>query len=69
MFFVGFWMFWKGVKKVCDGEWEFEFYGFLMILLNEIVKLIYFKVMLVILMMFEEVDLWLIGEWDEVKYL
>ncbi|WP_412066352.1 hypothetical protein [Rhizobium sp. SYY.PMSO] len=36
---------------------------------NEIVKPIHFKAMPAILTTPEEADLWLTGEWDEVKHL
>jgi putative SOS response-associated peptidase YedK len=38
MFFAGFWTPWKGVRKVRDGEREFELYGFLTTSPNEIVS-------------------------------
>lgn len=69
MFFAGFWTPWKGVKKVRDGEREFELYGILTTSPNEIVKPIHFKAMPAILTTPEEVDLWLTGAWDEVKHL
>ncbi|UOK73915.1 SOS response-associated peptidase [Ancylobacter polymorphus] len=69
MFFAGFWTPWKGVKKVRDGEREFELYGFLTTSPNDIVKPIHFKAMPAILTTHEEVDLWLTGSWEEVKHL
>lgn len=69
MFFAGFWTPWKGVKKVRDGEREFELYGFLTTSPNEIVSPIHQKAMPAILTTPEEVDLWLTGEWNEVKHL
>ena len=69
MFFAGFWTPWKGVKKVRDGEREFELYGFLTTTPNEIVAPIHQKAMPAILTTPEEVDLWLTGEWDQVKHL
>lgn len=69
MFFAGFWTPWKGVRKVRDGEREFELYGFLTTSPNEIVSPIHQKAMPAILTTPEEVDLWLRGEWDEVKHL
>lgn len=59
MFFAGCWTPWKGVKKVRDGEREFELFGFLTTSPNEIVKPIHWKAMPVILTTPEEVDLWL----------
>ena len=69
MFFAGFWTPWKGVKKVRDGEREFELYGFLTTSPNEIVSPIHQKAMPTILTTPEEVDLWLTGEWNAVKHL
>lgn len=69
MFFAGFWTPWKGVRKVRDGEQEYELYGFLTTTPNEIVKPIHEKAMPAILTTPEEVDLWLTGEWADVKHL
>ncbi len=57
------------MRKVCDGEREYELFGFLTTSPNEIVKPIHFKAMPTILTTPEEVDLWLTGSWDEVKHL
>ena len=62
-----FWTPWKGVKKVRDGEREFELYGFLTTSPNETVKPIHLKAMPAILTTPEEVDLWLTGSWEEVS--
>ena len=69
MFFPGFWTPWRGVRKVRDGEREYELYGFLTTAPNEIVKPIHFKAMPAILTTPAEVDLWLTGSWNEVKHL
>ncbi len=69
MAFAGFWTPWKGVKKVRDGEREFELYGFLTTAPNAVVAPIHQKAMPAILTTPEEVDLWLAGEWNEVKHL
>ena len=69
MFFAGFWTPWKGVRKVRDGEQEYELYGFLTTTPNEIVKPVHEKAMPAILTTPEEVDLWLTGEWADVKHL
>jgi putative SOS response-associated peptidase YedK len=69
MFFAGFWTPWKGVRKVRDGEQEYELFGFLTTTPNEIVKPIHEKAMPAILTTPEEVDLWLTGEWADVKHL
>lgn len=69
MFFAGFWTPWKGVKKVRDGEREFELFGFLTTSPNGIVRPIHIKAMPAILTTPEEVDLWLTGDWKDVEHL
>ncbi len=69
MFFAGFWTPWKGVRKVRDGEQEYELFGFLTTSPNEIVSPIHQKAMPAILTTPEEVDTWLTAPWDEVRYL
>lgn len=49
MFFAGFWTPWRGVKKVRDGEREFELYGFLTTTPNGIVSPVHQKAMPAIL--------------------
>lgn len=50
MFFAGFWTPWRGVRKVRDGEREYELFGFLTTWPNEIVFPIHEKAMPTILM-------------------
>lgn len=69
MFFAGFWTPWKGVKKVRDGEREFELFGFLTTTPNAVVSPIHEKAMPVILTTPDEVDLWLSAPWEEAKQL
>lgn len=69
MFFAGFWTPWRGVRRVRDGEREYELFGFLTTSPNEIVFPIHEKAMPTILTTPEEVDLWLTGEWGDVKHL
>lgn len=69
MFFAGFWTPWRGVRRVRDGEQEFELYGFLTTEPNAVVKPIHLKAMPAILTTPEEVDLWLTGDWSDVKHL
>lgn len=69
MFSAGFWTPWKGVRRVRDGEREYELFGFLTTPPNEIVAPIHERAMPVILTTPDEVDLWLTGAWDEVKHL
>lgn len=57
------------MRKVRDGEQEYELYGFLATTPNGIVKPIHEKAMPAILTTPEEVDLWLTGEWADVKHL
>lgn len=69
MFFAGVWTPWSGVKKVRDGEREFELFGILTTEPNEIVKPIHFKAMPAILTTPDDVDLWLTGRWEDVRHL
>ncbi|WP_378947789.1 SOS response-associated peptidase [Mesorhizobium sp. ANAO-SY3R2] len=68
-FFAGIWTPWRGVKKVRDGERDFELYGFLTTAPNSIVEPIHQKAMPVILTEPGEVDTWLAAPWDEAKVL
>lgn len=67
--FAGIWTPWRGVKKVRDGEREFELYGFLTTEPNAIVKPIHQKAMPTILTTAEEIDLWLSAPWEEARQL
>lgn len=69
MFFAGLWTPWKGVRKVRDGEQEFELFGFLTTSPNEIVSPIHQKAMPAILTTPEEVETWLTAPWDEARHL
>lgn len=69
MFFAGFWTPWKGIRKVRDGEQEYELFGFLTTSPNEIVSPIHEKAMPAILTTPEEVDTWLTAPWDEARHL
>ena len=69
MFFAGFWTPWKGVRKVRDGEQEYELFGFLTTSPNEIVSPIHQKAMPAILTTPEEVDTWLTAPGDEARHL
>lgn len=69
MFFAGVWTPWTGVKKVRDGEREFELYGFLTCEPNAVVKPIHPKAMPVILTEPDEIETWLTAPWDEARAL
>lgn len=69
MFFAGIWTPWKGVKKVRDGERDFELYGFLTCEPNAVVSPIHPKAMPVILTKPVEIDTWLTAPWSEAKAL
>lgn len=69
MFFAGIWTPWRGVKKVRDGEQDFELYGFLTCEPNAVVKPIHPKAMPVILTEPEEVETWLTAPWEKAKLL
>lgn len=69
MFFAGLWTPWRGVKKVRDGEQDFELYGFLTCEPNAVVKPIHPKAMPVILTEPDEIETWLTAPWSEAKDL
>ncbi len=69
MAFAGIWAPWRGMKKVRDGEREFELYGFLTTTPNAVVAPIHQKAMPVILTEPDEINLWLSAPWDEAKAL
>lgn len=69
MFFAGIWTPWRGVKKVRDGEQDFELYGFLTCEPNAVVGAIHPKAMPVILTEPDEVETWLTAPWSEAKDL
>lgn len=69
MFFAGVWTPWKGVRKVRDGEREFELFAFLTTSPNEVVRPVHSRAMPAILTTSAEVDLWLSSEWDAASHL
>jgi putative SOS response-associated peptidase YedK len=57
------------VRKVRDGEQEYELFGFLTTSPNEVVSPIHEKAMPSILTTPEEVDTWLTAPWDDARHL
>ena len=68
-FFAGLWTPWRGVRRVRDGEHDFELYGFLATPPNAVVQPIHQKAMPVILTTEEEIETWLSAPWEEAKAL
>ena len=68
-FFAGLWTPWRGVRRVRDGEQDFELYGFLTTSPNAVVAPIHEKAMPVILTSEDEVETWLTAPWEEAKAL
>lgn len=69
MFFAGLWTRWRGVKRVRDGERDYELFGFLTCEPNAVVAPIHKKAMPVILTEPDEIDLWLSAPWNDAKRL
>ncbi|MCO6050816.1 SOS response-associated peptidase [Mesorhizobium sp. RP14(2022)] len=67
--FAAIWTPWTGVKKVKDGEQDFELFGFLTTEPNEVVKPIHPKAMPVILTESDEINTWLRAPWNEASEL
>ena len=68
-FFAGIWTPWRGVKKVKDGEQDFELFGFLTTEPNAVVKPVHQKAMPVILTERKEIEVWLTAPWEKAKAL
>lgn len=69
MCFAGLWTRWRGVKKVRDGERDFELFGFLTCQPNAVVAPIHPKAMPVILTEAEEVETWMTAPWEIAREL
>lgn len=67
-FFAGLWTRWRGVRRVRDGEQEFEVYGIFTGAPNAVVEPIH-RAMPVILTEREEIETWLTAPWEEAKGL
>lgn len=68
-FFAGLWTPWRGVRRVRDGEHDFELYGFLTTSPSAVVQPIHQKAMPVILTNEKEIEIWLSAPWEEAKAL
>jgi putative SOS response-associated peptidase YedK len=68
-FFAGFWMNWKSVRKVKEGETTNDLFAFLTTEPNKIVGAIHPKAMPVILTSQEEIDRWLTAPPEEALKL
>ena len=64
-FVAGPWTPWRGVRRVRDGEHDFELYGFLTTPPNAVVQPIHQKAMPVILTTEEEIETWRTAPWEE----
>ncbi|MBO6901177.1 MAG: SOS response-associated peptidase [Rhizobiaceae bacterium] len=68
-FFAGVWASWRGVRKVRDGEQDFELFAFLTTTPNDVVAPVHPKAMPVILTERDDVEAWLTEPWPDAKHL
>jgi len=69
LFFAGIWTPWRGVRRVRDGEQDYELFGILTCEPNALVAAVHPKAMPVILHNRSEIELWLSASWPEACQL
>lgn len=67
--FAGMWTPWRGVRRVRDGEQDFELFAFLTCQPNGVVAPIHPKAMPVVLTEPEEIETWMTAPWEIAREL